>query len=327
MSTRKTLKDFGLGFNSEGQLKYLDRDGNPTIHYNANSYSEEISSALFAHMSELLQSEIKLIKLGVPEGAWDKTGTCVFASKDYESKKTLLLFVCSWAGFWNWWHSKTHFYEGTQLSYIKKALDKDYGVIITNCGVNYLSYCRKKIPNSGTPEEHVVYVWNQYVARARASSVVIISYFHEAQYVGALYHGVRKSFEKRVRAVALLAPTDYKRMWLVPPPHSVHTSFMRRVGRQWVLSSSRKLDLPLETPRGEIRRVSSGCRSAMEAPKACEDSVFKFIDKKLKKYYSKYPCIEMEPPPPLLSPHTKRKSKSRTKAKYDLVKEYTYDSG
>ncbi|KAG7300065.1 hypothetical protein JYU34_015598 [Plutella xylostella] len=65
----------------------------------------------------------------------------------------------------------------------------------------------------------------------------------------------------------------------------------------------------------------------MEAPKACEDSVFKFIDKKLKKYYSKYPCIEIEPPPPLVSPNTKRKSKNRSKAKYDLVKEYTYDSG
>lgn len=91
---------------------------------------------------------------------------------------------------------------GTQIPYIKRALEKDYGVMVLNPNDNCLP-SGQKIPNSSSGEEHTKYVWNTYVKKTKATSIAIIAHSYGGVLTVMLADQLKKEFEERVKAIAL----------------------------------------------------------------------------------------------------------------------------
>lgn len=68
-------------------------------------------------------------------------------------------------------HSLNH---GTQIPYIKKALDLGYDILITNTNDNYRN--GKSIPSNGSPHAHANYVFNKYLINANPENVAIVAH-------------------------------------------------------------------------------------------------------------------------------------------------------
>lgn len=90
---------------------------------------------------------------------------------------------------------------GTQIPYIKNALSKDYGVLVLNPNDNCLP-SGQKIPESGSGEEHTKYVWNNYVQKAKATSIAIVAHSYGGILTVTLADQQKKEFENRVKAIA-----------------------------------------------------------------------------------------------------------------------------
>lgn len=91
--------------------------------------------------------------------------------------------------------------SGTQIPYIKQAQAKGYGIIVLNSNDNYRG--DKKIPHSGSSEDHAKYVWKEYIANVKASSILIVAHSYGGVLTVALADKEKKVFEKKVKAVAL----------------------------------------------------------------------------------------------------------------------------
>lgn len=89
---------------------------------------------------------------------------------------------------------------GTQIPYIRKGINKGYGVIVLNTNDNF-TLNGKKIPKSGTAEEHALYVWETYIAKTNADSILIVAHSYGGVVTLALADKTN-DFEKRVKAVA-----------------------------------------------------------------------------------------------------------------------------
>lgn len=60
----------------------------------------------------------------------------------------------------------------------------------------------KKIPTSGTAEEHAQYVWETYIKKTKTDSILIVAHSYGGVVTLALADVKTKDFEKRVKAVA-----------------------------------------------------------------------------------------------------------------------------
>ncbi|KAJ0175310.1 hypothetical protein K1T71_009451 [Dendrolimus kikuchii] len=284
----KAMRDLGYMFNEEGQLRKLDKDGNITDkpfqfnisdkHQECQTHYEELGTAVTYYIYHLLENELNLKKLPVPKQDKDG-GTFIFVSEDYDKKDVLLILIHGSgvvrAG--QWARSliiNENLDVGTQIPYIKKALSKDYGVIVLNTN-DSCTEDGKAITHSNTAEKHAKYVWENYIAQTSASSIAIIGHSYGGVVTVSLADEVKKDFEKRVKAVAL---TD-----------SVHgysnkkiSKFLKEVSKNWISSKS-ALDSPMKTPDFEIARVSAGHERHEMTSHSCIESVFKFIDQKLSK--------------------------------------------
>lgn len=92
--------------------------------------------------------------------------------------------------------------EGSQIPYVEKAAEKDYGLIILNPNDNF-GDCGKKIPYSGTPIEHALYVWEFYIQNSKASNILIMADGYGGTVALALANYCRMAFKKYVKAIAL----------------------------------------------------------------------------------------------------------------------------
>lgn len=68
-------------------------------------------------------------------------------------------------------HSINH---GSQLPYIKQALQLGYDVIVTNPNDNTRN--GKSIPRSSDPIEHTIYVWRKFVEPATKARIAIAAH-------------------------------------------------------------------------------------------------------------------------------------------------------
>ncbi|CAG9133221.1 unnamed protein product [Plutella xylostella] len=286
MTSTKSISDMGYAFNTGGQLRKLEANGEPgdspfqfnisDNHQECQKNYEELGEAVTDYVYKLLEEKENLVKLPVPTDS--KAGTFVYTSRDYDKKDTLLVLIHGSgvvrAG--QWARSliiNDSLNSGTQIPYIRKAIAKDYGVIILNTNDNYTSE-GDKIPHSSNPEEHAIYVWKTYIASCSASSVAIVAHSYGGVVTLALADKI-KDFEKKVKAIAF---TD-----------SVHgfsqfkiTKHLKQIAKNWV-ASGEPLDTPMKTSQNDIVRVSAGHPKHEMTSHACIESVFKFIDEKLTK--------------------------------------------
>ncbi|KAG7402250.1 Ribosomal protein S6 kinase alpha-5 [Phytophthora boehmeriae] len=169
----------------------------------------------------------------------------VYVSDGYENKQRLLVIVpYREAGIWSRSICMNQFDSGSDsgsmLSYLKKALAENYGVMIMNPAAQ-----------SCHPRAHVENAWDQLIAPL-LSEVFIVAFSRGAQMVLHLlnYDNGQGVMQDRVKALALVEPSHYV--------SDSDTYFARRVLARravaWILNS--EIDVGEKIPQGHTRH---GC--------------------------------------------------------------------
>eukprot|EP00644_Phytophthora_capsici_P014700 jgi/Phyca11/511190/fgenesh2_kg.PHYCAscaffold_78_\ len=169
----------------------------------------------------------------------------VYASNGYENKQRLLVIVpYREAGIWsrsicmNQFDSDSD--SGSMMSYLKKALSENYGVVIMNPAAQ-----------SCHPRSHVESAWDQLIAPL-LSEVFIVAFSRGAQMVLHLlnYDNGLGVMQDRVKALALVEPSHY-----VSDSDSYFARRMlARRAVSWILNS--EIDVGCKIPQGHTRH---GC--------------------------------------------------------------------
>ncbi|XP_063368131.1 cotranscriptional regulator ARB2A [Cydia amplana] len=284
----EALKDLGYAFNSKGELRKIV-DGVPgeqpfefnvsELHQECQVHYENVGMVITDYVYHLLEAQENMMRLPVPSDSKLSSGTFIFATKEYETKDILLLLLhgsgAVRAG--QWARSiiiNENLDKGTQIPYIKRAVAKDYGVLVLNTNDNYLT-TGNKIPKSGTPDEHAQYVWDKYVANAKASSIFIVAHSYGGVVTMNLAIKNKNEFKKRVKAIALTDSVHGFSSKSIP-------DYVTQTATNWI-SSNKPLDTPMPTRKGEIPMVSAGHPKHEMTSYSCMDSVFNFFDEKLAK--------------------------------------------
>ncbi|XP_031550012.1 cotranscriptional regulator FAM172A-like [Actinia tenebrosa] len=164
------------------------------------------------------------------------------------------------------------------VPYIETALKEGFGVIITN-GNDNVDSNNRPIQGSESAQDHFVYVWNNFIKKAKAEHIVIVAHSFGGVVV---LHGLRniKEAKERIKAVAF---TD-----------SVHSvghyessdikQFFKERTRNWV-SSREPLDTPIRSyyEGDTCELVSAGTTESVWTSHCAKDSVFRFFKEKLDK--------------------------------------------
>ncbi|XP_067944113.1 uncharacterized protein [Watersipora subatra] len=199
-------------------------------------------------------------------------GTVIFASKDYKTAAKLLVLVHGGgermgtkAGQWA---RRTMIYSeciesGTQLPYIRTALQQGYGLIILNGNDK-----RPDIEGCRSFEEHASYVWKNYVMSSEAAYVAIKSHSYGGSIVNGLCRKYKDDFRQRVFANAYTGDVALD----MPDDHS------QEISKSWIVSG---------LPRGSIVRkngkevgYSAGTTEHSLTPNNVVEGVFTFIEER-----------------------------------------------
>ncbi|XP_017301601.1 FAM172 family protein homolog CG10038-like [Diaphorina citri] len=281
----KTMIELGYNFDENGELKKIDKSTgdltkNPfefhisdDADHNQKHY-EALGEAITNYVYDLLTEE-GLDKVRVPPVQPNSDPTLssfIFTSPDYEKSEKLMVLIHGSgvvrAG--QWARSiiiNKDLKSGTQLSYIRKAKDEGYGVIVMNTNDNTRDGVR--IPGSESPESHAESVWKQCVVSSQARHIAIVAHS---------YGGVVTAHLISRNWVSSELPLDSSL------EESTSSDDVTRISRNWV-SSERPLDSPLEesTSSDDVTRVSAGTRKHELTSWTAFPSVFEFFASQLTK--------------------------------------------
>lgn len=102
-------------------------------------------------------------------------------------------------------HHKTGF-QGTMIPYLKTAIQGGYGVVIMNPSTNFstVNGHRAKILHSGTPEDHVAYVWKNYIMPNAAQEISFIVHDNAGILLKGFLSTLSPQDEQRLGGVAFI---------------------------------------------------------------------------------------------------------------------------
>ncbi|XP_048583591.1 FAM172 family protein homolog [Nematostella vectensis] len=288
----KTIEEFGYHFNERGQLRSI-QTGEPFMfevkpgdrQYNQNHY-EALGEVITDHVYKLLEEKAGLKRVYVPiDPRENESVGFIFMSEDaLRAEKLMILIHGSGVVRAGQWARSLIINDclesGTMLSYIARARKEGYGVLVTNGNENTSVKKGKmqRIRGSESPESHFDYVWNTFISKAAASSIVIVAHSYGGVVV---VHGMKRcpGAMSRVKAVAF---TD--------SVHTLHHQGADNTLRDWFQENTRNWvssGLPLDTPitsrfsRADSDLVSAGTTQHVLTSHYAFNSVFNFFDEKL----------------------------------------------
>jgi len=280
-----TLRGFGYEFRDDRLYKigsdegftFEERPGDQA--YNQARY-EALGEVITDYVYAMLEARCQLSRLAVP--ASPAGPGFVFASSDWQSSERLLVLVHGSgvvrAGQWaRRLIINDCLSTGTMAPFIARARSRGCATLLLNTNQRSVALPdggAVAVPHSHTPISHALQVWQDYVARAQATKIAIVAHSYGGVVVAELFRALEQQQTDRVCGVAL---TD-----------SVHGrgggeawGRLRQVSRNWVTSSS-PLDTPVDRTQGDIPAVSAGVTSHEMTSSASMDSIFKFLDERLK---------------------------------------------
>ncbi|XP_073443749.1 cotranscriptional regulator ARB2A isoform X4 [Dendrobates tinctorius] len=307
-----TLEGFEYAFNENGQLRHI-KTGEPFIfnyredlhRWNQKRY-EALGEIITKHIYELLEKDCNLDKVYLPKDAADnEPRSFIFMSKDAltNADKMLVLIHGSGVVRAGQWARRLIINEdlnsGTQIPYIKKAMEEGFAVIVLNPNENYIEVEKSKplaqqqspdssdepaekrerkerilkdnkkrrdfyekyrnpqkeketmqlyIRENGSPEEHALYVWDNFISKSPAENVFFVAHS---------YGGL---------------------------------AFVELNCCNWV-SSSEPLDTPVESMLPDCPRVSAGTERHELTSWKSFSSIFKFFTDALEAKKTKTPTV------------------------------------
>jgi len=289
-----TLEKFGLQFNQDGQLRNIE-GGTPFVYdvfsgdkaKNQERY-EAVGKCVDRYVYQLLVEKAGLEKVTIPiDPKGGEPTTCIFKSPK-TTDKLLLLIHGSGVVRAGQWARKLIINEsidkGTQIPYIKKAIDSGYTVIVLNTNDNSIIIPGKKkaylIRGCESPEKHALYVWDNFVSNVPYKDVSIVAHSYGGVVTFTLLAMREEELLKRVSAVAF---TDSVHFGYASAGSSQASEWITKIARNWV-SSDKPLDTPLsEGKTVDVPRVSAGTTVHEETSTTSMASVFAFLNSQLEK--------------------------------------------
>ncbi|XP_078009255.1 cotranscriptional regulator ARB2A isoform X1 [Phascolarctos cinereus] len=152
-----TLEGFEYAFNEKGQLRHITT-GEPFVfnaredlhRWNQKRY-EALGEIITKYVYELLEKDCNLKKISLPVDATEsEPKNFIFMSEDAMTNPDKLMVLIHGSGVVRagQWARKLIINEdldsGTQIPYIKRAMDEGYGVIVLNPNENYIEVEKTK---------------------------------------------------------------------------------------------------------------------------------------------------------------------------------------
>ncbi|XP_069708446.1 putative protein ARB2BP [Phaenicophaeus curvirostris] len=198
-------------FNIKGELRHLDTNESFVFNYYKNAHEQNhkryqvLGHLITQYVYGLLERVCILQKVYIPiDATEDEPRSFFFMSENALTSSLSLIVLLQDRGVFHagQWGRRTIVREGlghgTQIPYIKTALQSHRGVIVLNPNDNFVDaktekerlsfYSREEalsstqsigwIPKRGssTPEEHTIYVWDNFISKSTVKNVAFIAH-------------------------------------------------------------------------------------------------------------------------------------------------------
>ncbi|XP_032907568.1 putative protein FAM172B [Catharus ustulatus] len=298
-------------FNIKGELRHLDTNESFVFNYYKNGHEQNhkrykvLGYFITQYVYELLERICMLQKVSIPTDATeDEPRSFFFMSKNALTSSSSLIILLQDRGVFcaGQWGRRAIVSEGlrhgTQIPFIKMALQSHWEVIVLNPNDNFTEPNSEKgrfsaweeaptstqiwgIPKRGSssPEEHTVYVWDHFIAKSAARNVAFIAHGYGGLVFVDLLLQRKHEVMNKVYSVAFIDST-----------HNIHQSrhdpeiqkWIHKNCREWVSNSK-----PLNKTVRFLMRVSCPAFSAGTekyglAPSCCLQPIFRYLKSKLK---------------------------------------------
>ncbi|XP_078735223.1 cotranscriptional regulator ARB2A homolog [Lampetra fluviatilis] len=320
----RTTTEFGYEFNEDGQLRNIE-DG---TRFQFNFYNnrardqrryEALGEVITEYVYELLVNECGLEKHYVPVEAinGNEPFSFIFMSPGALQQETLLLLVHGTVVRAGQWARRLIINDcldsGTQIPYIKRAMEEGYGVVVLNTNDNRvdgerLERQRKSMedakkgpqPNSTdasaasglrtrgrrrhqryhyirdneSPEQHIKYVWKHFVEDSRATRVFLVAHSCGGQDFVNMVSSCPDVLG-RLSAVALTASPHR-----LPQKNKTMLEWFQKNSVNWV-ASSEALDTRIHGHGDAYVELSAGTKKHSMTSWCALQSIFTYFDNKL----------------------------------------------
>uniref|UniRef100_K3WZQ7 C2 domain-containing protein n=1 Tax=Globisporangium ultimum (strain ATCC 200006 / CBS 805.95 / DAOM BR144) TaxID=431595 RepID=K3WZQ7_GLOUD len=170
---------------------------------------EELMQTLVAQIQLKLKNELQLREIFIPNSKAEARCN-IFVSANYATCPKLCVFMQPGQGMqpgiWSRTiHPKTGF-QGSMIPYLKTAIQGGYGVVILNPSTNsaMINGHRAKILHSATPEDHVAYVWKNYVQPNAAQEISFIVHDAAGVLLKTFLGTLSSKDERRIGGIAFI---------------------------------------------------------------------------------------------------------------------------
>lgn len=266
----KSLEDFKYQFNEDGQLRHTET-GRPfefmakanNRYYNQMRY-EALGKIVEDYIYKQLETVTHLKRVPIQDNSLEDSPTgFFFASEDFLSNEDKLMVIIHGSGVVRagQWSRRLIINDciksGTQLPYIQRAIEMGYAVVVTNTNLNYEDddTSKRLIQGSANPEEHMLYVWENFLKRCQAERIDVVAHSYGG-IVTVHWLNSEPLARERVNKVAF---TD-----------SVHSMYAQEASQEtadwfikhsinWV-SSSHPLNTHVGHMKNDVHKLSAGMK-------------------------------------------------------------------
>nr|XP_033774921.1 cotranscriptional regulator FAM172A isoform X3 [Geotrypetes seraphini] len=295
-----TLEGFEYAFNEKGQLRHI-KTGEPFVfnyredlhRWNQKRY-EALGEIITKHVYDLLEKECNLKKVHLPVDATeDEPKSFIFMSEDAMTNTEKLMVLIHGSGVVRagQWARRLIINEdldsGTQIPYIKRAMEEGYGVIVLNSNENYIEVEKTKTEAQPSPDS------SDEPAEKRERKEKIPKETKKRRDFYEKYRNPQKEKETvQVYIRMIQRETDIKnKVTVVALTDSVHNVWHQeacKTIREWMrenccnwVSSSEPLDTSVESMLPDCPRVSAGTERHELTSWKSFHSIFKFFSEAL----------------------------------------------
>jgi hypothetical protein len=150
--------------------------------------------------------EFGMREIWVPEGEENQVN--IFVSRDWEDNTNKGMIIIQGAGQVRAgvWSRSVCINEslsmGSMLPYISKAQDQGYSLLILNPNFNHNPVSNKKIPKNSDMLNHSSYIWEQFIPKSPAKTLVILAHSCGGICTVHLLKNHSEEFLSRIKCVA-----------------------------------------------------------------------------------------------------------------------------
>lgn len=288
------LRDkFDLGFDSNGALRQYDKELNGiterTFQFDVHNGDKKENQVRYEAIGKVIDRCIyKFLetRAGLEKHVVDEdTGEFVFISKDFSRNDEKLLVIIHGSGVVRagQWSRRLiindGLEQGSQLPYIKRAVDRGYSVLVMNTNQNK-DLSDEKYPGRGNPEKHAISVWHLLVQkRSKARHVAIVAH----SYGGVVTLELAKEFEgdfmRRVFSVSLTDSVHQEKLQRLPENPKLLKKLVT-ISLNFVSSDKEAGEkLEQEERRDRIMKVSAGHEEHEWTSFAAMENLFERLDR------------------------------------------------